>query len=362
MKLIYKNAVYQQATPAVLYHATSWQGLAGILETMELRPRRDVPFVSLSSKPVASHDIQATDVVLVLDPRELGQQVQEVQYTPKWYRQHPDHGAYIAGEGWAEQYTAPDDCFEYDEEAEEEVEDQDCLDEASRQAELQAFLDKRDEQEWISVLPYEPVHLNPTAVLKILVVDPTQVELAQQITRQYRVEPLASRIDTVQYQGHLYREATRKDQPEMNSALTPGWYMDLESGEKHTLYGPFASEEALSKAYYYNTPFTHDREGEFIEKGAIGATYIGEETAKFIHEAPDDVYGRGHYVVLKPASAFMKVHSSWREEWQQWRVHRPTMTYKQFQDRHWYLVWKNRAEYTDRRRRINDIRSRPVQS
>lgn len=209
----------------VLYHTTSWSGLAGILEAMELRPRRDAAFVSLAQRPVVGGDIRANDVVLELDAQLLGDQVQPVQYTKAWYRQHPEHAAYIAGEGWVEQYVAPDDCFEYDEESDEEIEDQDCLDEAREQAEIQAFLDKRGEQEWISVQPYASVVLG-SAVTRILVTTPHDIDLALRIVRQHDptvpVESMNhSRTATLQYRGHLYREALKAPTEPQGPRLYP---------------------------------------------------------------------------------------------------------------------------------------------
>jgi hypothetical protein len=80
----------------------------------------------------------------------------------------------------------------------------------------------------------------------------------------------AAAMRFVEYHGRLYQERravkalqflgtpARQETLELDRALVPGWYMDVEveSKKKHILYGPFDSESAVSQAYYYRHPFT----------------------------------------------------------------------------------------------------------
>mgnify|MGYP000635370297 CR=1 FL=1 len=116
-----------------LFHTTSWKALDSILRSKMLRGE----YVSLSENPFLS-DIRATEVALKLDASKL-HNVQKVQYTEEWYKQHPTEAAYIAGDGWREQFSY--DGVEDDTEAEEAV---------YREAELESFLHKTGELEWIA--------------------------------------------------------------------------------------------------------------------------------------------------------------------------------------------------------------------
>jgi hypothetical protein len=126
-----------------LYHTTSLKGLAAILKGRTFKPAGLDGFVSFSERPLFG-DISGNDAVLVLDRTKLRSRVMPVEYTEPWYERYPEHAAYVAGEGWREQYQEPEDCYD-----DEGWADEECVERAYRDAELDAFLDKRGEREWV---------------------------------------------------------------------------------------------------------------------------------------------------------------------------------------------------------------------
>lgn len=127
-----------------LYHTTSLHGLAKILQSRTFLGGRHGGFVSFSEKPVFG-DIQANDAVLVLDRTKLRNRVMPVEYDEAWYDRHPEHAAYVAGEGWREQYVEPEDCYD-----DEGWADENCVEQAYRDAELMSFLYKKEERDWVA--------------------------------------------------------------------------------------------------------------------------------------------------------------------------------------------------------------------
>ena len=127
-----------------LYHTTSLHGLAKILQSRTFLGGRHGGFVSFSEKPVFG-DIQANDAVLVLDRTKLRNRVMPVEYDEAWYDRHPEHAAYVAGEGWREQYQEPEDCYD-----DEGWADENCVEQAYRDAELMSFLYKKEERDWVA--------------------------------------------------------------------------------------------------------------------------------------------------------------------------------------------------------------------
>lgn len=160
-----------------LYHTTSWGGLEGILKSRKLKPHGyDFPYVSFSERPFTG-DIRGNDVIIVFDSAALSNAVMKVEYDEAWYDRYPEHAAYIAGEGWIEQYVEPDDCYD-----DEGWADDDCLEEDRRYAELAAFEDKSDEREWVSKKE-GPVSFRPSAVVAVLAVSPGAVERVRETVR-----------------------------------------------------------------------------------------------------------------------------------------------------------------------------------
>jgi hypothetical protein len=148
----------------VLYHTTDPYSAEQILSHRQLQPKNNESFVSLSRRPHL-HDIQAHGCCLVFDGRMLSDQLDEVDYSETWAEAHPAQVAYIAGEGWVEQWEAP-------EPDEDGWEDEDAHEEAYRYAEQDAFFSKSDEDEFISKQAGQPVRFLVTAVLMILVENP----------------------------------------------------------------------------------------------------------------------------------------------------------------------------------------------
>jgi hypothetical protein len=147
--------------PDSLYHTTSPAAAFEILAGGELRPKTSEGFVSFSLKSHL-HDIQAHGAVLVFDLRKLYAQIEPVEYTEAWARAHPDQTRYIAGEGWVEQfdYTPDDD--------EDDDFDDDGYYQAYADAELESFLQKADEDEWISIHPGQPVRFTAVCVTGLI--------------------------------------------------------------------------------------------------------------------------------------------------------------------------------------------------
>lgn len=159
-----------------LYHTTSLPGLLSILQSHTVEPGAD--FVSFSEVPVLG-DITANEVTLVFDALTLAPQLMKVQYTEEWFNEHPEQGSYIAGDGWQEQYVEPEDCYALDDESGFEEADDECLDKAWRAAELESFLFKSDEREWVSKSEGVGVGFSPKAVKEVLVADPRQTDAVE---------------------------------------------------------------------------------------------------------------------------------------------------------------------------------------
>ena len=158
-----------------LFHTTSFDALPKIVRSQELQGN---DFVSFSREPW-SFDITGADVVLVFDKAAIRKKVLPVKYTEQWYDRWPEHAAYIAGEGWREQYTQPDWLYEpppgLDPEEEEFWEpDEADVEAAYRDAELQSFLHKNLEREWITRRPGS-MRFKPAELDRVLVLDRTKV-------------------------------------------------------------------------------------------------------------------------------------------------------------------------------------------
>lgn len=128
-----------------LYHTTSLGALGKILQSRTFKHRNvDNLFISFSERPYFG-DISGSDAVIVLDATKVRNRVMPVEYTERWYDRYPEHAAYVAGEGWREQYFEPDVCYD-----DEGWADDECLEQAYREAELESFLYKSKEREWLS--------------------------------------------------------------------------------------------------------------------------------------------------------------------------------------------------------------------
>ena len=179
-----------------LYHTTTFRAAQQILRSGALKPGGiDKPFVSFSERPIKAGDISGNDVVLVFSLPELASQVMKVEYTERWYDRYPEHAAYIAGEGWRDQYQPPDYLFEPPDDLDPEEAlwwepDEDDLAQEERYAELQSFLAKRDEREYISKHEHMPVKFPPRALLRVLAIDRSQVVALQRAYPHIRVGAL----------------------------------------------------------------------------------------------------------------------------------------------------------------------------
>lgn len=154
-----------------LYHTTSIADAAKIIQDNALRPRDADGYVSISERPILRGDIRQHGAVIVLDHEKL-KGIEKVRYDESWYEEHQAQAAYIAGEGWEQQYNAPDYLFEppddWDEEADGEWEpDEDALEDDRKVAEIEAFEQKRDEREWITREAGEDLELPPGTIVKI---------------------------------------------------------------------------------------------------------------------------------------------------------------------------------------------------
>jgi len=138
-----------------LFHTTTYKALPKILKDGEIKPGTYDGFVSFSEYPITGGDISGNDVVLVLDKRRLAPLLDKVEYTEDWYDDHREQAAYIAGEGWREQYEPPDWLYEPPEDLDPEEADwwepdPEDVEAEERVAELSSFLFKEGEREWVS--------------------------------------------------------------------------------------------------------------------------------------------------------------------------------------------------------------------
>jgi hypothetical protein len=165
---------YEMFPPNSLYHTTSPGAAFEILQAGELRPKAD-GFVSLSEKPHL-HDIQAHGAAIIFDLRKLYAQLEPVEYSEAWAHTHAEQARYIAGEGWSEQFEYQSD------DADEDEGDDDRYEEEYAAAEIEAFLQKSDEAEWISLHPGTPIRFRPDAVTGLIIGgidDETRADLAK---------------------------------------------------------------------------------------------------------------------------------------------------------------------------------------
>jgi hypothetical protein len=126
----------------ILYRTTSFEVAEAVKESGFIQPKNYDSFVSFAEDPFTG-DISANDVTLKVEVDPAS--VEKVEYTKKWYKRHPEQASYIAGEGWSAQFEYPD------------TDDEDEEEEAYREAELESFLWKANEKEWISKTPGEPI-------------------------------------------------------------------------------------------------------------------------------------------------------------------------------------------------------------
>lgn len=166
-----------------LYHTTSIEALSSIISAGMLNTER---YVSMSEIPLFYGDISGDDVVIVFAAPNLIQHLMPVNYDPSWADRYPDHSDYIAGEGWREQYVYyPPDDLDPDEDWDEidEMEQADMADAAQ-----EAFESKRDEREWISRLEGEPVPFQPADIIGVIVKDPENTDIVQQVLHQHGLD------------------------------------------------------------------------------------------------------------------------------------------------------------------------------
>lgn len=137
--------------PEYLYHTTSLEAAEKIIESGTLIPKDQDAFVSFSSEPIHGGDIEGNDVILKVKKPD---DVMKVKYNEDWFEKYPEHAAYIAGEGWQEQFE-----FSMDTLDEEGFPDPDKEEEEFLEGMFEAFIMKEPEQEWISIEQGESVHI-----------------------------------------------------------------------------------------------------------------------------------------------------------------------------------------------------------
>jgi hypothetical protein len=150
------------------FHTTSFKSLPQILKSMQLKPKNiDNPFVSFSEVPYFG-DISGNDVVLAFKLNNMKPQLLQVEYDEDFYERYREQAAYIAGEGWREQFIIDDyvDPDDYDEWGDI---DPDVEEAAYREAELASFEAKSGEREWVSKREGQPVKFKADDVAIILV-------------------------------------------------------------------------------------------------------------------------------------------------------------------------------------------------
>lgn len=218
--VVKKKITAQDDSPNTLYHTTSLYSLSDILKSREIKPGSD-GFVSLSERPLFGGDISHSQVSIAFGPR-IAQQFMKVDYSPDWAEQFPEHSSYIAGEGWREQFESP---VEMDEDG---FYDQDEEDAAWRDAEMESFLHKDGEEEWVSVEPYETVGFSPGDITGIIVEDQGYVPTVNDFLKEAGL----SNVKVTAKSSLWYRVAeksgwwslTRKEQEEINKEKQKNFY------------------------------------------------------------------------------------------------------------------------------------------
>jgi hypothetical protein len=157
----------ETAEPRWLYHTTSARSSLVILSQHTLRHDAEYhdteQFVSFSEIPLIGYaDIIGNDTCIGFHPYTFWGRIERVEYSPEWFEANPDAAAYIAGDGWRHQWEAPEP------EDEEDVWDTDTYEDAYRAAELEAFLHKENEREWIGRHP-EALTFKPEDVAVLIV-------------------------------------------------------------------------------------------------------------------------------------------------------------------------------------------------
>jgi len=148
--------------PNTLFHTTSYEAIDKILESNTLIPGNG-GFVSFSEKPIIGGDIQGNDVVIEV---KTPPQVMKVEYNKQWFNKYPEIAAYIAGEGWQEQFEYSEDSMTEDEEG-EFWPDEDLEYEEYMEAMYQAFVAKKSEEEWVSIEENEDIPIEIVSVSEI---------------------------------------------------------------------------------------------------------------------------------------------------------------------------------------------------
>jgi len=170
LKTLIESIIQEEMERNSLFHTTAWGALPDIIKSKALKPKSYDDFVSFSPEPFFG-DISANDVVLEVSPLS---NMMKVEYDEDWYNEHPEHASYIAGEGWKDQYFAPEECMDDDGWVDDE-----CEEEAFREAELDSFLFKSSENEWISIKEGENV---PIEIKTIWVTKEEDREKAQKFS------------------------------------------------------------------------------------------------------------------------------------------------------------------------------------
>ena len=165
---------FEQTDAGILHHTTSLAGLEGILRNKRLEGK---PFVSMSEQCLFGGDISHADICLGISKTNLQSQMVKVEYDEEWFQKFPEQGAYIAGEGWAEQWhyepSNPHDEWGDDEEYENQY----------QAAQFNSFYYKSNEQEWVSLQEGQPVMFQPGDVKFIVVGNSAIYNQARQIAR-----------------------------------------------------------------------------------------------------------------------------------------------------------------------------------
>lgn len=181
-----------EAVGKELFHTTSFAALPKILSSMQLKPREG--FISFSEVPWYG-DIRSTDATLVFALPSFKSQLLKVDYSPDWYERYKEQAAYIAGEGWREQFTLDDYVSEDDIDPETGDIDPDVEEAAYDDAQYAAFEAKSEEREWVTKNENQSVKFDAASLLRIIVRSPSDVEHTEQVMRklglQVLVKPLA---------------------------------------------------------------------------------------------------------------------------------------------------------------------------
>lgn len=226
-----------------LYHTTSAAIATEIMNTGVIKPKHGEAFVSFSKKPFTG-DISHNDVTLEIDASKFMNEVMPVVYTEEWFNQYPDHASYVAGEGWQEQFMYPDDCYD-----DEGFGDTDCEERAYREAELDSFLCKDDEEEIVSKVMGKPIQIRGVKILEGEKADLPDIEVGDELrTGKFKNRKVTVKGFKKDKNNHPVAKTTNGDVPLLKPRVTKLMSKEIDEGTPQNEAEAYAARHGMEIA------------------------------------------------------------------------------------------------------------------